>query len=285
MSWIKIAGIVLDLQLSIEYLESVLLDFQINSDQKANLTFLIPEEELEDTILKKKKANAKYLMQTEQMSVIQDKDELIILYTKESCVKQSVINTKTWNVIIDIHHQEVNDEMRHSISIAIRDALFTYFSSYGYMAIHSASILYHDKAYLFAGSSGTGKSTHTKMWEELYQVPILNGDVTVIGMEQGEPVAYGIPWCGTSNRYLNRRVALGGIIFLSQCKHNEVDTLSYSEIIKRLIARSFNPNWDKEFVEKEFRIAEELANIVPCYRLRCMPNKEAVEIIKEQLDY
>ena len=36
----------------------------------------------------------------------------------------------------------------------------------GMFALHSASLLYLEKAWLFSGPSGMGKSTHTALWKK-----------------------------------------------------------------------------------------------------------------------
>lgn len=50
-------------------------------------------------------------------------------------------------------------------------------------ALHSASILYKGKAWLFSGHSGMGKSTHTALWHKYFQTPYLNGDLNLNGFE------------------------------------------------------------------------------------------------------
>ena len=45
--------------------------------------------------------------------------------------------------------------------------------------LHSASFLYRGRAFLVSGSSGTGKSTHSALWHDLYQTPLLNGDLNL----------------------------------------------------------------------------------------------------------
>lgn len=88
--------------------------------------------------------------------------------------------------------------------------------SIGKFAIHSASILYKEKAGLFSGHSGMGKSTHTQMWHDLLQTPYLNGDLNLLGWESGKIIVYGIPWCGTSGIYTTTDHELGGIVLLGR---------------------------------------------------------------------
>lgn len=42
---------------------------------------------------------------------------------------------------------------------------------------------FQEKAWLFSGSSGTGKSTHTRLWHTFLDAPYLNGGINMIGMK------------------------------------------------------------------------------------------------------
>ena len=54
------------------------------------------------------------------------------------------------------------------------------------LAIHSSCIVYRDKAVLFLGESGTGKSTHTRLWREnIPEAVLLNDDSPMIRVEDG----------------------------------------------------------------------------------------------------
>lgn len=81
--------------------------------------------------------------------------------------------------------------------------------------IHSASVEYNGCAWLFSGKSGEGKSTHTKLWNKYYGSALINGDLNMVGFENEEAVVYGIPWCGTSEIYTEKKYKLGGIIFIN----------------------------------------------------------------------
>lgn len=65
------------------------------------------------------------------------------------------------------------------------------------IAIHSSTIECEGRAVLFLGESGTGKSTHTRLWQE--HIPgarLLNDDSPIIRMYQGQATAFGSPWSG-----------------------------------------------------------------------------------------
>ena len=95
------------------------------------------------------------------------------------------------------------------------------------LAIHSSCIVCQDKAVLFLGESGTGKSTHTRLWRE--HVPgavLLNDDSPMIRIEDGKVWAYGSAWSGKTPCYKNERYELAACVRLSQAPANAIRKLS-----------------------------------------------------------
>lgn len=87
------------------------------------------------------------------------------------------------------------------------------------IAIHSSTIECEGRAVLFLGESGTGKSTHTRLWQE--HIPgarLLNDDSPIIRMYQGQATAFGSPWSGKTPCYRNISRPIAGIVRLSQAR-------------------------------------------------------------------
>ena len=86
-----------------------------------------------------------------------------------------------------------------NVSDDIGEYLFTGFSFYkqllnfGGFMLHSSAVVVDGKAYLFSANCGTGKSTHTKLWLNLFgdQAYILNDDKPALRLEDGTWYAYG----------------------------------------------------------------------------------------------
>ena len=73
---------------------------------------------------------------------------------------------------------------------------------YGTIAVHSSCIVYRDRAVLFLGESGTGKSTHTRLWREHVEGAfLLNDDSPVLRVEDDVVRVYGSPWSGKTPCY------------------------------------------------------------------------------------
>lgn len=167
---------------------------------------------------------------------------------------------------------------------ALRFAFLILAQNRDLFVVHSASILYQEKAWLFSGSSGTGKSTHTRLWNKCFDTPFLNGDLNLIGIKDGVPVVYGLPWCGTSNLCTEKTYPLGGVVFLKQSAVNQAAVPSSDQKTLFLMQRMISPSWTKELVEKNLCFAEKIASIVPIFRFSGTKEADAAETMKQTID-
>lgn len=165
-----------------------------------------------------------------------------------------------------------------------RTAFFYFAALHGRYAVHSASILYREKAWLFSAASGTGKSTHIKMWQEQFQTQAINGDMNLLGFENGQAVVYGIPWCGTSKMYDTKKYILGGIILLKRAKDDVVETLSEDEKQLLVSQRIISPTWNEMQLDRNLAFAESLVPHVLICRLCCTPKDNAAVVMKVYID-
>lgn len=174
----------------------------------------------------------------------------------------------------------LKEELFHGMRFAF---LYTA-RQHGLYAIHSASILYREKAWLFSAPSGTGKSTHAKLWQDLYDTPMLNGDLNLIGMKDGRPVVYGLPWCGTSGIFTTETYPLGGVIFLRQSDQNNIRSLTPDARSLMLSQRLISPTWTKEMLLSALTFCEQTAPLITCFELRCTPQPEAANVCRAAID-
>lgn len=167
---------------------------------------------------------------------------------------------------------------------AIRLAFLLRAQQLGRIAIHSASVSYRGQAWLFAGSSGTGKSTHADLWKQYFHTPVINGDLNLISLSEGIPTVYGIPWCGTSGICHTGAVPLGGVIHLTQSSSNICRSLSKEEQIRRLLYRVISPSWTRRQMEQNLKIAESVTGHIMNARLFCTKTPEAAQCMKQNID-
>ena len=145
------------------------------------------------------------------------------------------------------------------------------------LAIHSSCIVYQDKAVLFLGESGTGKSTHTRLWREHIEgAVLLNDDSPMIRVEEGKIWAYGSAWSGKTPCYKQERYELVACVRLSQAPYNRIQKLSVLQAYGA-IHPSCAPEfaYDDALYDEVSRIIGQILSLVPCYHLACLPDREA----------
>jgi hypothetical protein len=186
----------------------------------------------------------------------------------------------------DLDGIEDSTQIRNTLKNFQREAFFLAMLYRGGISIHSASIVYQNMGIVFSATSGVGKTTHSNMWEEYYSTPILDGDITICRVLNDKAYVYGLPWCGSSGKFMNCKVELAGIVFLEQGLSNVVTILSRFDSAQWIFAKSFSPMWFREFIDLRLEIINNiLSSTIWCCKYTCEKNKSAVDVIKSFIDY
>ena len=151
---------------------------------------------------------------------------------------------------------------------------------YQTVAIHTSVIQYEGRTVLFLGESGTGKSTHTRLWREHIEgAVLLNDDSPILRIVDGEVRAFGSPWSGKTPCYKQENYPLAACVRLSQAPYNRIQRLSIPQAYAAL-----HPSCPPDFAYDEVLydyiggfIGEVLAH-VPIYHLACLPDAEAARL-------
>ena len=146
--------------------------------------------------------------------------------------------------------------------------------------VHGTAISYKDKAYLFIAPSGTGKTTHAKLWQKnLEGVEIINGDKPIVSIENGETHIYGSPWSGTERYNTNTKVKLDSIIVLKQNKEDRIIEIDSSELFDELLDKVFY----SEDRTKTLDLINKAFKNIKSYKLECTMNDSAFEVAYRKL--
>lgn len=176
------------------------------------------------------------------------------------------------------------ESLRYDLFHAIRLSFLYLAQRHDRVVLHSASLLYRDLAWLFSGVSGIGKSTHTNLWRERFQVPLINGDLNLLAWENGEPVIQGTPWCGTSKICDPGTYPLGGIILLKQAPVDRLEELSADAKRLLVLQRLISPSWTPGLYDCNLQFLERLADRIYISRLHCTKEFSAAETMKKGID-
>lgn len=146
--------------------------------------------------------------------------------------------------------------------------------------VHASVPMIDGRAYLFQGKSGTGKSTHSSLWQQhIDGASLLNDDNPAVRIaEDGQVYTYGTPWSGKTPCYRNLRVATGGCLRLQQAPHNRIRRLPPLEAFASLLSSCSVMVWDKENYNAICDTVAEIVKVVPSFHLECLPDAEAARL-------
>jgi len=235
---------------------------------------------------------AEIMIETAVELIFRLQGKTYIKYKHDTSIPSLLVINDDWtfcSVYIDSVYDKPDDiliteDVSRAIFMTLRTILIPVLAKKSTLMIHSSSIIWKDRGIVFSAPSGTGKTTHTNIWKQLYGARILDGDVTAVRVENGEAVAYGLPWCGTSNEFLNENVCLDSIVFLEQAKENHIYKLRYEEAVMRILSRAFLLPLNSKMMDLYIDIADKIAKATDCYVLECLPDQSAVELVKKCLE-
>ncbi|MDO4586559.1 MAG: hypothetical protein Q4C95_04590 [Planctomycetia bacterium] len=155
----------------------------------------------------------------------------------------------------------------------------------GFM-LHASAIAYEDNAYLFSAPSGTGKSTHTDQWQQYFgteKAIIINDDKPAIRLIDNRFYVFGTPWSGKSDKNLDIKVPLKGIVFLEQSPENWIQSISVSEAIYLIFNQTlFALTQDQMNVL--LSLLDQLLSRMVIFKMGCTISQEAVELAYQTLN-
>lgn len=157
-------------------------------------------------------------------------------------------------------------------------------NKYNAFMLHSSFIKWNNKAILFSAPSGTGKSTQADLWSEYESSEIINGDKAGIRKIGDEWIAYGLPFAGSSRIFKNKKAPISHIIILRQGKENKLKQLSPREAFIKIYSETTIHTWDKEFQNNIVNMITDLVQNIPVYQYECLPDKSAVEFLKQKIE-
>ena len=134
------------------------------------------------------------------------------------------------------------------------------------------------KAYLFTAPSGTGKSTHARLWREMLgdRVVMINDDKPIIRFIDGAFYVYGTPWNGKHRLDTNARAEIAAICEIRQGKVNKIKRISPSEMLMVVFNQTIRPT-ESDKMENLLGILDKLLTSLPLYRLECDVSEEAAK--------
>lgn len=153
------------------------------------------------------------------------------------------------------------------------------------MMIHASAVMMDGQAYLFSAPCGTGKSTHTSLWQTVFgadRARILNDDKPALRLENGVFYAYGTPWSGKTDLNLNEKVPLAGICMLARGEENRIEPFGGVAAIHALLEQTARPR-DPRLAGKMLDLLDRLMTCVPVWKMHCNMDPQAARVSYEAM--
>lgn len=156
--------------------------------------------------------------------------------------------------------------------------------TFGLLTFHGVLMEYEGCGIIISAPSGTGKTTHARLWRDYKRAFIINGDRAACQKTDGIWKGFGLPWSGTSGEQMNRSVPLTALVVLERGKQNEAHRIAGSEAFGAVLPHVQCPAWDAERTDRAMELMDDFLNEVPIIRLCCRPDVESVKILSKALE-
>ena len=147
------------------------------------------------------------------------------------------------------------------------------------LLLHGSTVAVDGKAYLFTAPCGTGKSTHTRLWREIFgeRAVMVNDDKPFLRLTDRGVFACGSPWSGKHGLATNICVPLQGICLIHRGKENEISPAAREPALA-ILRHQAHTSTDSILEEKAFALVDMLMEKVPVWELYCNMEPDAARV-------
>jgi len=139
------------------------------------------------------------------------------------------------------------------------------------LLLHAAGGTIDGAGLLFAGQSGTGKSTVSRLLGGKKGARFLSDDRVMLRRFGNKLSMYGTPWPGDAGIAINESAPLKAICFLRPADDTSLRRLNPGEILRRLLPVASIPWYESGLADKALNLCEFLIERYPAYELAFRP--------------
>jgi hypothetical protein len=149
----------------------------------------------------------------------------------------------------------------------------------GGFLLHAASAIRNGRAFVFAGVSGAGKTTISRLAPP--DVTLLSDEISYVRRADSGYSACGTPFSGElAKSGENTAAPLAALFFLNQGPHNRVDQVEPREAVRRLLRNVLFFSDDARLVRRVFQSAFGFVERVTVRQLTFVPDQRVWEMIR-----
>lgn len=207
------------------------------------------------------------------------------------CADYMIDENKTVDYSIIILEEEIDKELQESgedyqrgyvEGLCFYRKFSEWIPKHGAFLLHSAVFDVDGEGVAFAAHSGTGKTTHMMLWQQLLgdKMTIVNGDKPIVRFFDDEPetpYAYGTPWNGKERLGCNMRTPLKHICFIERGATNSVEPMQKSDVVDLIFNQVYMPK-DPIAVMNTMQLIDRLLSCCKLWKIKCNMDPSAAEV-------
>jgi len=202
-----------------------------------------------------------------------------------------ISNSDRIDISINVSEERLQKGIKDNPQLSLSEAEYIFTSIIFYreilkfnsFVIHSSAVVVDDKVYAFSAKSGTGKSTHTKLYLKIFKGSyIINDDKPAYRYIDGKFKVYGTPWSGKDDISVNRGVDLQGLCFIKRGTSNKIYPVEKKEAISKLIQQTMLPT-KKDNLILLLGLLDKFIRLYPICEICCDMSKKAAETSYEYM--
>ena len=162
---------------------------------------------------------------------------------------------------------------------AIQRKFAEYLFERNVLLFHGSAVAVDGEGYLFTAKCGTGKSTHTRLWRQVFgdRALMVNDDKPFLQITENGVRMHGAPWSGKHGLDTNITVPLKGICILERGTENRiwpVDAGAVMEMLQKQACAPVDASKEADFI----RLVKQLAEKTALWKMECNKEEQAAVI-------
>lgn len=197
------------------------------------------------------------------------------------------------SITIEVSPEEIRQELEkvgknfspgYAESICAYRKLCLEMPKFGGLFLHASVIRVEDRGIAFLAPSGTGKTTHTGLWQALLgdKLTVINGDKPIVRLTDSGPVAYGTPWAGKEGLYEKDSVSLTDLCFLERSEENSCTPLSPEQALTKIVHQVILPGQAQTALQT-LDLLDRLLRSCRLWQIRCNIHPDAANCAYETI--
>ncbi len=169
-------------------------------------------------------------------------------------------------------------------NIALHYLLVEKLLAYGVLLVHGSALCMDGQAVVFIAHSGTGKSTHTRLWRDAFgdRVWMINDDKPMLRIDGGKVTVYGTPWDGGHHLSRNASAPLKAIVRLTRDETNRIRPVAKADAFPMLMPLAYSSK-DPETMAQILKLERQLLDAADFYLLGCNMTPKAALVAQKEI--